>query len=72
MLCENCLARVTGGCFISKGKHVRCDRDEKEIDRARKVLVLTRELDDLATKYIVDKDKEAGEEWFKKIRGISK
>ena len=72
MLCENCPARVTGGCFISKGKHVRCDREEKEIKKARDVLILTRELDELATRYIVDKDKEAGEKWYNKLKEVGK
>ena len=72
MLCERCVARVKGGCFISKGKHTRCDRDEKDIKRARDILILTRELDELATRYIVDKDKEAGEKWYKKLKEVRK
>ena len=72
MLCEDCVARTKGGCFISKGSHVMCNRTEKEIKRARNVLLKSHELDDIARRYIVDKDKKAAEEWWAKLREVCK
>lgn len=72
MICENCPAKVTGGCFIRKGKYTRCDREKKEINRIIKILLLNRELDEIATRYIVDKDKKAKEEWWNKLKEGSK
>ena len=72
MLCEKCPARVTGGCFISKKRVTRCDKTEAEIKRARDVLLISHDLDKIATRYITDKDMEACNEWWEKLKEVRK
>lgn len=70
MLCKNCVAKVQGGCFISKKKAVMCTRSEEEIRKARDIILKSYKLDELAREYIVDRNNDARERWWEKLREV--
>lgn len=73
MICSNrCPARIGNTCLICKSITIRCEKSKEYIDKAVKVMYLSRKLDEIAMRYIVDKDLKAKDEWWNKLKEVGK
>ena len=70
MVCERCTAYVKGRCSLQNKKAVMCKRTKEEVIKTLELLKISKELDTLARDYILEKDVEIANEWWRKVREI--